>query len=168
MDIVIEAGGRWWWGSLAALFVGRALDLLSTWLSTPRLANEANPIARRLGWRGGIALSVLISFGAAFVPVIAIILATTSVLVAAENFRSAWLMKSMGEHAYRDWYLRRVAETPRGLYLGCLLGRTVPFMVLGLLLACFSGLRPVPFGIGFGMIGYGLAVLCYTWLANRG
>ncbi len=168
MDIVVDAGSRWWWGSLLALLAGRALDLLSTWISTPRLENEGNPLSRRLGWRGGIAFSILISFGAAFVPLIAIILATTSFLIAAENFRSAWLMKTMGEHAYRDWYLRRVSETPRSLYLGCLLGKTAPFILLGVVLAAGSGLRPIPFGMGVGMIGYGLAVLLYTWLARRG
>lgn len=168
MEIIVDAGSRWWWGSLVALLASRALDLLSTWISTPRLENEGNPLSRKLGWRGGIVFSVLISFGAAFVPLIAIILATTSFLIAAENFRSAWLMRTMGEHAYRDWYLRRVSETPRSLYLGCLLGKTLPFILLGVALAAGSGLRPIPFGMGVGMVGYGLAVLLYTWLARRG
>lgn len=168
MDIIVDAGSRWWWGSLLALLVGRGLDLLSTRIATPRLENEGNPLSRRLGWRGGIAFSILISFGAAFVPLIAIILTTTSFLIAAENFRSAWLMRTMGEFAYRDWYLRRVSETPRSLYFGCLLGKTLPFVLLGLVLAVFTGLNLVSLGIGVGMIGYGLAVLLYTWLARRG
>ena len=168
MDTIADAGSLWWWGSLLALLVGRALDLLSTRIATPRLENEGNPLSRRLGWRGGIVFSILISFGAAFVPLIAIILTTTSFLIAAENFRSAWLMRTMGEHNYRDWYLRRVSETPRALYFGCLLGKTLPFIFLGLVLAVFTGLNLVSLGIGVGIIGYGLAVLLYTWLARRG
>jgi hypothetical protein len=41
-------------------------------------------------------------------------------LVAAHNFHSAWLMRSMGEEAYRDWFLERMAQTRLPFYFACL------------------------------------------------
>ncbi len=37
-------------GLVAAIAVARALDFLSTWLVTPTLALEANPLMRRMRW----------------------------------------------------------------------------------------------------------------------
>ena len=59
----------------------------------------------------------------AFWPLPAIVITTASVLVAARNFQSAWLMRSLGEDAYREWHVQRVRETRVTLYLFCLLGR---------------------------------------------
>ena len=47
------------------------------------------------------------------------------VLVAARNFQSAWLMRSLGEQAYRDWHVERIQETRVTLYLFCLAGNTL-------------------------------------------
>ena len=35
---------------VAALFIARALDFLSTWFVTPKLELEANPLAQRTGF----------------------------------------------------------------------------------------------------------------------
>ena len=52
------------WDSLAhvlcgLILLGRLGDIISTWLITPKLDLEANPIVRRLGWRFAV-LTVLI------------------------------------------------------------------------------------------------------------
>src|SRR6185503_19367394 len=90
------------------LAFSRGMDFLSTWVATPNLVLEGNPIAKKLGWRWGLVLNVGICFGVAFWPFTAIALCTLSLLVAARNFQSAWLMRTMGEEAYRDWYVTRL------------------------------------------------------------
>ncbi len=47
----LEPWSRFTAGLIAAMFVARGLDFLSTWLVTPTLALEANPLMRRVRWR---------------------------------------------------------------------------------------------------------------------
>ena len=117
MDDTIPFAGRVYFLMLALLLFSRGMDFLSTWIATPNLALEGNPIAKKLGWKWGILLNVALCFGLAFWPLPAIVISTTSVLVAARNFQSAWLMRSLGEQLYRDWHIERVQETSVTLYL---------------------------------------------------
>ena len=99
-------------------------------------------------------------------PLSAIVVATASVLVAARNFQSAWLMHSLGEEIYRQWHVERVRETRITLYLFCLAGNTLLTAGVGAALIYFSNLRLlVPFAIGMGMVAYAVAVAFYTLLA---
>ncbi len=61
MEDFIPFGSRLYFFLLAFLLFARAKDFLSTWIATPNLLLEANPIARRLGW-----IVILISWGIAF------------------------------------------------------------------------------------------------------
>ena len=99
-------------------------------------------------------------------PLSAIVVATASVLVAARNFQSAWLMHSLGEEIYRQWHVERVRETRITLYLFCLAGNTLLTAGVGAALIYSSQLRLLmPFAIGMGMVAYAIAVAFYTLLA---
>jgi len=133
---------------------------------------EGNPIAEWLGWKWGAAVIVVICVALSFWPLSAIIVATASVLVAARNFQSAWLMRTMGEHGYRDWYVQRMAESPLGLYLVCLAGNALLTAGVGAALIVFSSKWPVesdawviPLAIGMGIVAYAVAVIIFTLLA---
>jgi hypothetical protein len=147
------------------LVFSRGMDFLSTWVATPNLVLEGNPVAKKLGWRWGILLNLAICFGVAFWPVTAIAISTTSVLVAARNFQSAWLMRSMGEEHYRDWHVARIQETRVTLYLFCLAANTLLTTGVGVAVIYFSGELEVPLAIGLGVIAYSIAVAFYTTLA---
>jgi hypothetical protein len=148
------------------LLFARGMDFLSTRLATPNLLLEANPIARRLGWRGGMIVNFFFCVGFAFWPLPAVIISTTSVLVAARNFQLAWLMRTMGEHNYRDWFSERLQETPPSLFIFCLVAQTVLTGFVGGALLLFTPLDQwVTFGIGTGVIGYAAAVLVFTGLS---
>lgn len=147
------------------VFFARGMDLLSTRLATPKLTLEGNPVAKKLGWYGGSLASLVICFVFAFWPLTAIIIATSSLLVAAHNFHAAWLMRTMGEEAYRDWFLARVLETPWPLYVGCLLGETLLTAMVGVGVVCFSPATSIPFAIGLGILAYGAIVLIFTSLS---
>jgi len=154
---------------LALLFFGRSMDFFSTWVATPNLALEGNPIAKKLGWRWGILLNVVLCVSFAHWPLTAVIITTTGLLVAARNFHSAWLMRSMGEEAYRLWYSERISNTRLRLVILSLLGETILTAVVGVTLLCFSPLDTIPGGItggvGLGIIAYALVVLFYTSLS---
>jgi len=150
---------------LALLAFSRGMDFLSTWIATPNLVLEGNPIAKKLGWKWGVPLNLAICLTLPLWPLSAIVISTASVLVAARNFQSAWLMRSLGEEIYRRWHVERVRETRVTLYLFCLAGNTLLIAAVGVALIYFSDLRLVPFAIGMGMIAYAIAVTFYTLLA---
>jgi hypothetical protein len=156
---------RGYWCLFTLLLFARGMDFLSTWVATPGLVLEGNPLARKLGWKWGGLANLALCFGFAFWPPTAIIVATAGVLVAAHNFHSAWLMRSMGEAAYRDWFLARMAQTPRSLYFACLCGETFLTAMPGLALILFCDEASVPFAIGYGIVGYSAIVLFYTSLS---
>lgn len=165
MDDPVSFGSREYLVMLALLVFSRGMDFLSTWIATPNLVLEGNPLAKKLGWRWGLALNVVMVLVLALWPLSAIVVATASVLVAARNFQSAWLMRSLGEDAYREWHVQRVQETRVTLYLICLAGNTVLTAAVGAALIYFSQLQLVPFGVGMGMVAYAIAVAFYTLLA---
>jgi hypothetical protein len=165
MDDLVRFGTRTYMLCFLLLLVSRGMDFLSTWVATPNLVLEGNPVAKKLGWRWGIPFNLVFCFALAFWPVSAIAVSTTSLLVAARNFQSAWLMRSMGEEAYREWHVARIEETRITLYLFCLAGNTVLTAGVGIAVIYFSGQLAVPFAIGLGIVAYAVAVAFYTLLA---
>ena len=165
MEEAVSFAGREYFLMLAMLIFARGMDFLSTWIATPNLVLEGNPFAKKLGWRWGLLLNVVLVSVLALWPLSAIVVATASVLVAARNFQSAWLMHSLGEEMYRQWHVERVQETRITVYLLCLAGNTLLTAGVGAALIYFSNLRLAPFAIGMGMVAYAVAVAFYTLLA---
>ncbi len=165
MDELVPFGSRAYWFLLGLLVAGRGLDFLSTWVATPNLVLEANPVARKLGWKWGGVVNLGLCAGLAFWALPAVIVTTTSVLVAARNFQSAWLMRTMGENEYRAWMTAWVERTPWPLYLFCLMGQTLPFVAVGGALMYWDGDRLWPLAAGMGLVAYGLAVAFYSLLS---
>jgi hypothetical protein len=160
-DLTVAGYVAW----LGLLLAARGADLLSTWIATPTLLLEGNPFVRRLGWNGSVVLNLVACAGCALLPTAAVVVITTSLLVAARNFQSAWIMHTWGEEAYRDWYATRLRETPLPLYLFCLAGQCLPVAVIGAAVIGFSRADSIPFAIGLGLIVYPIAVLFYSGLA---
>ena len=169
MDDSVPFASREYCFMLGILVFSRGADFLSTWVATPHLVLEGNPIAKWLGWKWGAVVNVVMVLSLAMWPLSAIVVSTASVLVAARNFQSAWLMRSMGEEAYREWYLRRMVDSPVSLYLLCLAGNTLLTAAVGTALVVFSTTRDyvlvVPMGVGMGIIAYAVAVAFYTLLS---
>lgn len=169
MDDAIPFASRDYFIFVAVLTFARGMDFLSTWVATPHLVLEGNPVARWLGWKWGAVVNVVLITTLALWPLSAIVVSTASMLVAARNFQSAWLMRSMGEEAYRAWYTLRMSETPITLYLFCFAGNTLLSLLVGVALVLFSHadgyLLIIPFGIGMGIVAYAVAVIVFTLLA---
>src|SRR6266481_8762873 len=169
MSDFIPFGSRTYAEIFLLLLIARGMDILSTWVATPNMVLEGNPIAKKLGWKWGIPINFVFCFVFAFWPLPAIVISTTSLLVAARNFQSAWLMRSLGEQTYRDWHVERIQETNITLYLFCLAGNTLLTAGVGAAVIYFSlngfNVVMVPFAIGVGIIAYAAAVAFYTLLA---
>ena len=169
MDDAIPFASRDYFIFVALLFFARGMDFLSTWVATPHLVLEGNPIAKWLGWKWGAVVNVAIIFVLARWPLSAIVVSTASMLVAARNFQSAWLMRSMGEDAYRRWHSQKMEETPIGLFLFCFAGNTLLSLAVGVAVVIFSHAEGyvlvIPFGIGMGIIAYAVAVMVFTLLS---
>lgn len=165
MDELATFGSREYLLMFAVLIFARGMDFLSTWVATPNLVLEGNPIAKRLGWTWGIPVNLLLCLGFALWPLPAIVIGTTSILVAARNFQGAWLMRSMGEDAYRHWHIQRVRETPPLLFMSCLLAQTGLIALVGGAIVFFaSWSNTILMGIGLGVISYASAVVFYSML----
>jgi len=164
MDEYVPFGTRLYALMFLLLLMSRGMDFLSTWVATPNMVLEGNPIAKKLGWRWGIVINFALCVAFASWPMAAIVISTTSVLVAARNFQSAWLMRSLGEESYRDWHVERIEETRITLYLFCLAGNTLLTAGVGAAVIYFSNMDVVPVAIGFGIIGYAGAVAVFTLL----
>jgi hypothetical protein len=165
MDDFLPFPSRDYFLCLLLLILCRGMDVLSTWVATPNLVLEGNPVAKKLGWRWGLPINLGFCLLLAFWPLPAVVISTTSVLVAARNFQSAWLMRSLGEQVYRDWHVERIQETRITLYLFCLAGNTLLTAGVGAAVIYFSSMLLVPFGIGVGIMAYAGAVAFYTLLA---
>jgi hypothetical protein len=165
MEDFVRFGSAEYVALLGLLLGTRGADFLSTWVATPHLVLEGNPLARKLGWRWGTLVNVTVCLIFAAWPLSALVIATTSALVAARNFQSAWLMRTLGEEQYREWYVQRLRETPLPLYLFCLLGQTLPVAAVGAALMLFYAGPWVPFAVGLGIVAYAIAVVFYTSLA---
>jgi hypothetical protein len=165
MEEQVSFGSRWYFLMLALLVFARGVDFLSTWVATPTLVLEGNPLAKKLGWKWGVLVNTVMCGVLSLWPLSAIVVSTASVLVAARNFQSAWLMRTLGEHTYRDWHVERVQETRTAVYLLCLAGNTLLTAGVGVAVILFSHWLLEPLAIGMGIVAYAIAVALYTLLA---
>lgn len=150
---------------LGLLVFARGMDFFSTWVATPRLVLEGNPIAKWLGWKLGGVVNLILCLLCASAPLPAIVICTTSLMVAARNFQGAWLMRSMGEYNYRLWMSERRAQGSQTLFVFCLLAQCALVALIGMALVWYGGQLLVPVGIGIGLLMYCVVVLIYSLLA---
>src|SRR5579871_2820022 len=138
MEDPVPFASRTWFIMLGLLVFARGMDILSTRIATPNLVLEGNPIAKKLGWRWGLLFNAAFCLAAPCWQLISVSVATISLLVAAHNFKQAWLMHSMGEESYREWHVARILEARLSLYLFCLLGETALTALVGAAVMYFS------------------------------
>ena len=165
MDDLLPFGSRPYLVFLGLMIFSRGMDFLSTWVATPNLVLEGNPIAKKLGWKWGAIVNLALCLAFAFYAVTAIVICTTSLLVAARNFHHAWLMRSLGEHSYRSFISHQLETTGIGIYLWCIFAQAALTALIGAALVIFAEDQLIPFSIGMGLIAYSVAVAFYSTLS---
>jgi hypothetical protein len=116
-----------------ATLISRLGDIGTTFLVSPTLRLEANPIARRLGWKYTFATA-----GLALLPYYSIhggiVVCTASFLAAASNASEAMLARFMGEEKYAALNREAIQKMPVLLGLSLLCLPAFFFMMLGLMM----------------------------------
>ncbi len=153
--------GPAYWAGVALLLFARGLDFLSTWIATPNFLLEANPIARWLGWQGGLAVNLLVCLVAAVIPFLAVLMSVTSVLVAARNFQAAWVARTMGEYEYREHLETQFGRANKRLVLGCVWAQGLLYGAVGGAVVFLSS-DLLAQAAGWGIVGFGLAIAVHS------
>lgn len=157
------------WLLVLLVAAARVLDFLSTWIVTPRLELEANPLARRLRW-GRMALLNLPLAALPFVHHgLSITLVVMSLLVAGSNLSHGALARGLGEKGQLE--SQRRALRAMGLPMALALNSA------GALLVCGGGgfmmaLAPAPesraWWAALGVVMYGATALVHlNWALVR-
>lgn len=147
------------WALCALILVGRLGDILSTYLITPGLSLEANPVARKLGWRF-MMLSILLCLVPFYSTPMGIIILVPSLMVSASNIGKIWFVRSYGEAEYLQLLLGVARKSKlRHAVAGVLLSAF--FIALSGLVLLF--LSPDPsedwgFWFAIGILTYALAI----------
>src|SRR5437879_13163442 len=71
MDGMVPLGGRLYFYFRMLLLVSRGADFLSTWIATPNLVMEGNPLANKPGWKWGSFINVALCGALAALPLAA-------------------------------------------------------------------------------------------------
>jgi len=146
-----------------ALLIARIGDVLSTYLVTPTLKLEANPIVRKLRWPFALATS-LVCFIPFYNTAIAIPFLVVSLMVSASNCSKIWVARAMGETKYYE-LMKECAQRSSALSAVLFLLSPCAFvLILGGLVLLFY---PDPthdwgFYIGVGIIAYALVLAIYV------
>jgi len=141
------------------LLLARLGDIGSTYLATPRLKLEANPVVRRFKWPF-VWLTVLVALLPYYSEPLSIIVLVPSLFVCGSNFSRLWLIRTTGGEAYRALITSLAAKAHVPSAIVFILMPAVCVATLGLLLLYFY---PDPrshwgFYFALGLFGYAMAL----------
>lgn len=138
------------------LLIGRLGDVVSTWLATPSLNLESNPIARRLRWPWIVA-SVGLCIAPYFSIELGIVLTVISLWVSADNISRLWLVRAIGEQQMAELVQRAAASSSLSRAVTMVIAKAVFIAIMGVLLCHFSWrFHPTwTFWFGVGILAYG-------------
>jgi uncharacterized membrane protein len=144
----------------AAILFSRLGDVGSTYLATPNLALEANPIMKRFGWPLAWA-SLLICLVAYLDARSGVMILVASLLVTASNLSKAWAMRSLGEAGYAEYMTRVVRGSSRLWALGFVAGSSIFTAMVGALPIVFGDENTAGYWVGAGIVLYAVIVALY-------
>lgn len=146
------------------ILVARFGDIGSTYLATPTLKLETNPVARRLKWPMG-----LLSLGLCLIPyyntALAVMVLVPSLLVSASNLSRGWVAHAVGEDEMLAFLQRAVSRISRVKAVGFTLGAGSFVVLAGLVLLVLSGGQKAwAYWFAWGILLYGVVIALYSSL----
>jgi len=141
------------------LLLARLGDIGSTYLATPKLRLEANPLVRRFKWPFA-GLSILLALLPYYSVPLGIIVLVASLLVCSSNFSKLWLVRAMGEVEYHQLITKFAAKAHLPSTCLFILTPSACFATIGFLLLYFypDANTQLGFYFGFGLLAYALAI----------
>ena len=157
-----EPWGPFTAGLIALMALARGLDFLSTWLVTPKLGLEANPIMRRLRWGRMAVLNLPLMLLPLAHHGLSITFIVTSLLAAGGNLVSGALARGMGERRQMENQQRAIREMgmPRALAMNSG-GALVICAAGGLLMGLAGASGSHAWWGGLGVVMYGVVGLVH-------
>ena len=145
-----------------ALFIARVGDVLSTYLVTPTLKLESNPLVRKFQWPFAI-VTIPICLVPYYNIAVAIPILVISLLVSASNCSKIWLSRAIGEREMHELMKSCAQKAPVVASLLFILSPCLFILMLGGLLLLFypDPMRDWGFYIAIGIIGYAFALGIY-------
>lgn len=149
----------------ALLLISRIGDVGTTYLITPNLILEANPIVRKIGWP-----FALLTLAACLLPYVYMPLAVSALvaflLVSASNASQIWVVRTIGERAYAAFTLElaRKSKLSHAL-LGVATSTFFLALAGGSILLFYPSQSEWGFWLGLGVLLYAGAKGFYGTLA---
>lgn len=147
------------------ILLGRIGDIISTWLITPKLELEANPVLRRLGWRFAVLTLLLCLVPYVVNPLIAVILVPPFLMISGSNIGKIWVVRALGEKKVLEQSVEAARNSTFGKAAACALLSGAFFILTGVVLVCFSRLETdrtvvglIAEYFGYGIATFGLAI----------
>ena len=120
------------------IFFARLGDIGSTYLATPNLKMEANPLMRLGGWR--LALVTVLACLIPFYDVgLGMTMLVLSLMVTGSNLSKGWMMRTLGEAEYQDVMRSAARRSSLPVALGFILGSAAFVGLAGVVLMAVSG-----------------------------
>jgi len=147
------------------ILVSRLGDIISTYLVTPTLKLEANPIVRKLGWRFTF-LTVLICLIPYYHTGLAVMVLVPSLLVTSGNISKYWAVKTVGEEEFSRGLLILASKSRLSRALFSVLASAFFVILTGLvLLFLCPDSRNWGYWFANGIILYGFIAALYGSLS---
>ncbi len=143
----------------ALIFISRLGDIGSTYLVTPKLKLEANPIVRKFGWWYAIA-TLAICLVPYYSTAMAIIVLVPSLMVSASNTGKVWFVRAYGESAYLELLLSvaRKSRLSHALVPTIVAALFIALVGLTMMLFCPDPTKDWGYWFGAGVIVYAVAI----------
>ena len=152
----------------ALILLGRVGDIVTTYLATPKLRLEANPIMRKLGWRFAM-LTLLLCLIPYYSTALGVMVVVPSLMVSSSNAARLWTMRALGEEKYLEFLYLAARSGKLSHAIAGLLVSQMFLAIVGLLLLALS---PDPaadwgFWIALGILTYVFAMTLHGCLFLR-
>jgi len=150
----------------ALLLISRIGDIGTTYLVSPKLILEANPIVRKLGWP-----FALFTLTACLLPYFslegAVMALMVFLLVSAHNAAKIWITRTIGEEAYAAFVLDLARKSkPSHALFGLALSTFFVALAGATILLFYPSPEQWGFWLGLGIVFYAGAVAFYGTLAT--
>jgi hypothetical protein len=144
------------------ILLARLGDIGSTYLITPTLKLEANPIVKRLGWWFAVA-TVLVCLVPYYSTALAIIVLVPSLMVSASNTAKIWFARAIGEHEYNELLLRAARKSKLSHALATVMAAAIFTGLIGLILLLLSPdpSRDWGYWFAYGFLAYAFVIGLY-------
>jgi len=143
--------------------MSRLGDVISTYLASPKLKLETNPIVRKFRWPFAI-LTILVCFVPYYDTDLAVIILIPFLLVCSSNIGELWIIRTLGEDEFKKFMLAvcRKGEVSKAMYY--MVVSNIFFSSVGALLILLHSKDEWAALIGGGIMLYASIIIFYKVL----